>query len=155
MTKFLVTALPGIIKAIIAILGIYLAAWLSLRRFHSEKRWERKQKAYEEIIEALYDIVQYCEVEKEDYGGGTGYPEEKMKELGEKYTRAFWRIKKATDIGAFVVSPKAETILKELRNHRKLKWEENPPWDIYEQDYRWYRDALRKVVDVARRELKA
>jgi hypothetical protein len=152
MIKFLVTALPGIITAILA---SYLAARWSLKRYYSEKWWERKERAYEEIIEALYDILQYCEIEKEDYGGGTGYPEEKMKELQEKYTRAFWKIKKATDIGAFVLSRKAEIILKELRNRPALKWEENPPWDIYEQDYRWYQDTLRKVVDVARRELKA
>ncbi len=152
MSKFLLTALPGMITAILA---SYLAAKWSLKRLYSEKWWERKERAYEELIEALYDILQYCEIKKEDYGGGTGYPEEKMKEFQEKYTRAFWKIKKATDIGAFVVSPAAEIILKDLRNRPELKWEENPPWDIYEQDYKSYHDALKKVVDVARKDLRA
>lgn len=30
----------------------------------------------------------------EDYGSGTGYSEDKMKEISERYNRAFWEIKK-------------------------------------------------------------
>jgi hypothetical protein len=152
MTEFLVKALPGIISAIVA---SYLAARWSLRRFYSEKWWERKENAYAEIIDALYDILQYCEIQKEDYGGGTGYSENKIKELAERYSQAFWKIKKATDIGAFVVSLEAENILKELHNRPRLEWDKNPPWDIYEQDYKYYRDALTRIVDVAKRDLKA
>jgi hypothetical protein len=113
MLEFLVKALPGIISAIIA---SYFAARWSLRRFYSEKWWERKEKAYADIIDALYDLLQYCEIQKEDFGGGTKYSDEKMKEFGERYSQAFWKIKKATDIGAFVVSPEAENILKGLQN---------------------------------------
>jgi hypothetical protein len=113
MIDFLLKALPGIISAIIA---SYLATRWSLRKFYSEKWWERKERAYAEIIDALYDLLQYCEIQKEDYGGGTSYSDDKMKELGERYSQALWKIKKATDIGAFVVSPEAESILRELRD---------------------------------------
>ncbi len=34
----------------------------------------RREKAYEEIIAALYDMIQYFRVHKEDYGQGTGLP---------------------------------------------------------------------------------
>ena len=43
------------------------------------------------------------------------HPEEKIKELQDKYTRAFWRIKKATDIGAFVVSRTPDEMLRQAR----------------------------------------
>lgn len=98
MIDFLLKALPGIVSAIIA---SYLAANWSLRKFYSEKWWERKERAYTEIIDALYDLLQYCEIQKEDYGRGTGYSDVKVKELEERYSQAFWKIKKATDIGAF------------------------------------------------------
>ena len=152
MIDFLLKVLPGIISAIIA---SYLAANWSLRKFYSEKWWERKERAYAEIIDALYDLLQYCEIQKEDYGVGTSYSDDKVKELGEKYGQAFWKIKKATDIGVFVVSPEAESILRELRDRPQLEWNENPPWEIYEQDYKYYNDALRRIVEVARSDLKA
>ena len=152
MEEFLLKIFPGIITAIFA---SYLAAKWSLKKFYSEKWWERKERAYAEIIDALYDLVQYCEIKKEDYGQGTGYSEKKETEFRERYDQAYWKIKKATDIGTFVVSPKAESILMELRNRPRLNWDENPPFDIYEEDYRSHRDALNKIVQVAKYDLNA
>lgn len=152
MMEFILKALPGVITAIIA---SYLAAKWSLRKFYSEKWWERKEHAYVEIIDALYDLVQYCEIKKQDYGAGTGYTEEKENEFREKYSQAYWKIKKVTDIGAFVVSPKAEAVLKELRNRPKLEWDENPSFEIYEQDYEYHLAALNKIVCLAKEDLNA
>jgi hypothetical protein len=152
MDEIILKILPGVITAIIA---SYLAAKWSMRKFYSEKWWERKERAYTEIIDALYDLLRYCEIQKEDYGQGTGYSKDRMKELGERHSQAFWKIKKATDIGAFVVSSEAERTLKKLRERPQLDWNENPPWEIYEQDYGYYRDTLEKVVDIAKKDLKA
>lgn len=125
--RLVLSVLPGVIT----ILALYLTAVLSLKKFYAEKRLERKEKAYEGVIEALYDMLQYCEIMKEPYGD-TGYPGEKMKELQEKYNRAFWEVKRATDIGALVMAHEAVAILKDLRERPKLNWDKNPPWDIYE-----------------------
>ena len=152
MIEFILKILPGVITAIVA---SYLAAKWSMRKFYSEKWWERKERAYTEIIDTLYDLLRYCEVRREDYGYGSGYSEDKMKELGERYSQAHWKIKKATDIGAFVVCPEAERTLKELRERPQLHWNENPPWDIFDHEYGYYRDALVKIVDIARKDLKA
>ncbi len=152
MSEFLLKVLPGIFTAIFA---SYLAAKWSLRKFYSEKWWERKDHAYVEIIDALYDLIQYCEIKQDDYGQGAGYSKEKETEFRQRYNQAYWKIKKVTDIGAFVVSPQAETILKELRDRPRLEWNENPPWEIYEQDYKYYRDALNKIVQVAKDDLNA
>lgn len=124
MTTFLLNALPGIVAAIIA---SCLTAKLALRGFYSEKWWERKEKAYSEIIEALYDLLQYCEIKKEDYGGGTGHPEDKLKELADRHSQALWKIKKTTNVGAFIVSAEAQIILMELRDRPRLEWEKIPP----------------------------
>ncbi len=150
--EFILNTLTGVVAAIVA---SYLAAKWSMRKYYSEKWWERKERAYVEIIDALYDLVQYFEIHKIDYGEGTGYTEENEKEFRKKYNQAYWKIKKATDIGAFVVSSEAEAVLQELRNRPKLAWEENPPWDIYEQDYIYHRDALNKIVRLAKEDLKA
>lgn len=151
MTDIFQSILPGLLVAIVA---SYVTAQLALRKLYAEKWWERKAKAYTEIIEALYDLLQYCEIKKADYGNNAGYSEEKMKELSEKYSRAYWEVKKATDIGAFVVSPEAELILKELRERPRMEWDKCPPWEIYAEDYEHYRDALSKIAGIARKDLK-
>lgn len=58
MIKEFFKYLPGIISAILA--AYFTARW-SLRKLYSEKWWERKEKAYSEIVEALYEVMQYCE----------------------------------------------------------------------------------------------
>ena len=152
MYEFIAKTLPGIITAIFA---SYLAAKWSMQRLYSEKWWQRKEHAYSEIIDALYDLLQYCEIKKEDYGGEGRYSENKMKEFSHKYNQAFWKIKKATDIGAFSVSSETAKILKTLRERPRLRWNENPPWDIYEQDYDYYKEALNQIVEAAKKDLNA
>jgi len=156
MTETLLKILPGIITAILgSIIASYFAAKWSVRKFYLEKWWQRKEDAYVEIIDALYDLLRYCQIRKEDYGGGTRYSEDQEKQFDERYSQAIWKIKKATDIGAFVVSAKAAIALKELQNRPKLEWDRNCPEDIYEQDYQYYKDALNKIVNVAKEDLKA
>lgn len=152
MTDFLIKILPGIVTAVLA---SYLAARWSLRKFYSEQWWQRKERAYTEIIDALYDLIQYCEIKKEYYGDGTDHSEEKENELWESYRQAYWKIKRATDIGEFVVSSQAAKILKELRARPRLDWDENPSWEIYAQEYNYYREALDKIVRVAKKDLYA
>lgn len=149
---FLVNTAPGIMTAL---LGSYLAARWSMKKFYSEKWWDRKEQAYAEIIDALYDVIQYCEIKKEDYGQGTGYSSEKESEFSSNYTAAFWKIKRATDVGAFVISAEAQSVLKNLRERPKLNWEENPPWDLYEEDYEAHLNALNKIVELAKKDLGA
>ena len=86
MTEFFLKILPGIITAVLA---SSLAAKWSLRKFYSEKWWQRKENAYVEIIDALYDLIQYCEIRKEDYGQGTGYSEDKERKFADRYRQAF------------------------------------------------------------------
>ena len=87
--------LPGIL---VAIFSSWLSAQWALRKFYSEKWWDRRERAYSEIVNSLYDLVQYFSVHKEDYGQGTGYSKEKESELNQNYEKSYWALKKATDI---------------------------------------------------------
>jgi hypothetical protein len=142
LSKILTPVFIGFVSA-------YFGSLLAIRKFKKEKLWERQEKAYTEIIDALYDMLQHCEIHKEDYGQGTGYSEEKEDEISEGYSRAHWKIKKATDIGAFVISNKAYSVLMELRNREQLEWEENPKFDIYEHEFQHFQKALREIKELS------
>ena len=152
MKDILLKFLPGIITAIIA---SYLAALWSLRKIYSEKWWDRKEKAYSEIIDSLYDIMHYCEVQVEHHEYGRKYSEERMKEVQYKYAEAYRKLKKVTDIGGFVISSKGAKVLKDLRNRPKLDWNQNPPFEIYDQDFQYYKQALEKIIEIANKDLRA
>lgn len=133
----------------------YLTAHWSLRKFYSEKWWDKREKAYTELLDALYDLLQYCEVKKEDYGDGAGYGEDKLDELGRRYSAGIWRIKRAAEIGAFVISPSAADVLKKLVERPELDWHSNPPWEIYAGDYHHYKAALESIRACAREDLRS
>ncbi len=151
MEEYLAKASIGFI---IAIVSSILTTKIALNKFYSEKWWTRKELAYIEIIDALYDLIQFCEIKKEDYGEGTNIHPDKMKEITQKYTEAYWKIKKSTDIGSFVISEGAKTALINLRDKPKLDWNTNPAFEIFEADYNFYKEALDKIVKASRKDLK-
>lgn len=152
MYDVFIKALPGII---VAIFSSFLASRWALNKFYAEKWWGRKEQAYREIINVLYDIIQYFRIHKDDYGQGTGYSKNKEIEFYQKYEQSYWRLKKATDIASFYIPKKAEDILLELRNREQLSFDNNPHWDVYEEDYVYHQKTLEKIIEIARKDLNA
>ena len=99
--------------------------------------------------------MQYFEYHRAHEEWGRKLSEEREKEFEEKYNEAYWKLKQVTDIGGFVISKDAADVLKDLRGRPKLDWKENPPWEIYSQDYEYHKQALDKVVAIANKDLKA
>lgn len=114
----------------------------------------RRERAYEEVIDALYDMIKYFRVHKEDYGQGTGLPSEREKELLKKYIAASSSLNKATDIGAFYISDRAYQILQKLREREKLDYYNEPKFEFYEQEYKEHESALAELIKVAVKDLK-
>ena len=155
MSDWLKIALPGFFGLMTAVIAAFFSARWAVQRVFREKWWERKEKAYSEIIDSLHDMIRYSALMADiELHIGDEKPEHpKKKEFGERYSAAYWRILKMTDIGAFVISEKAEAVLKGLQKRPRLKWEENPPWEIYEEDEKHYREALVAIRAIARKEL--
>lgn len=143
-----------IVSLLTAVVAAWFAAHWSVKRFYEERNWERKEKAYEEIIHALYDAVSFMAVEKEDYGQGTGLSEEREKELYQKYYLAVQSLRKATDIGSFYISERAYSVLLELRSRKQLDFDHEPKWDFYESEYLAHKDALESLISLARDDLR-
>ncbi len=135
-------------------LAAYLASHWALKKHYKEKWWERKEIAYKDIIDSLYDLLQYCEIEKEDYEHRSTIQIDKFNELQGKYNNAYWNIKKNTIIAEYLVSKDAAAALKILQNREKLKWDENPPWEIFEAEYNAYQKALMEIIRTSNIDLK-
>jgi hypothetical protein len=147
VTDFLIKITPGLIAALVA-------SRLAVKKFYKEKSWERREKAYAEIINALYNLIKYFRIHKEDYGQGTGLPDDKEQELYVEYVNASSSLAKATDIGSFYISNNASMVLRELRNREKLDYREEPRFEIYESEYQAHQIALDKLLEIARKDLR-
>lgn len=103
--------------AIIQILvGIVIAAVTSLitvrlsrEKFRSERWWEKKISAYERVIDAFHFDKKFSaeHLEAED----RELPKDREKELEKHAEQARDEMRRASDIGSFLLSPKALEIL--------------------------------------------
>jgi hypothetical protein len=153
MPDWLKILIPSALGLLTTVAAAYFSARWATRRAFQERWWEHQERAYVEIIEALYTIIRYAELcANEPAMRGAEHP--RKKEFGERYSKAYWEIQRATDIGAFAISEKAANVLTELRKRPKLDWEDNPPWEVFEEEARNYRDALASIRRCAREDLK-
>lgn len=149
--KILIPSTVGLLTTIAA--AFFSARWATQRAFQ-QRWWERKERAYSDIVEALHDMIRYSDLCAEEYMTHRQEDHPKKKEFGENYSKAYWNIEKVTGIGAFVICDEAADILTKLRNRPKLEWENNPPGEIYEADREHYKEALRSIRKCARTDLR-
>lgn len=138
-----------------SIIAIVVSAYNArFARFTSEKWWGRKEEAYTQIIGALSDLVYYYQQIYDAEIQARELSKERRNEIDEYWKRGHLQIRKATNVGAFLISPEAEEVLKEY-------WKE-PPTEIdpddwfgqLEHEYNTAETCLKKLIICAKKDLK-
>jgi hypothetical protein len=104
---------PVVAALIAGGLGL-LAVWLGLRRYRSEKWWERKASAYAAIIESLHAIEDSYDEEIEAIQESVNLPLERLEKLRVAERDARAEIRKFANQGGFTITAKAADALDEL-----------------------------------------
>lgn len=138
---------------VIAGVAAGLAARWAIGKFYAEKRWERKEQAYIEIIDAMYDIKIYSSIQQKDYGQGTGYSDEKMSDFFDKYIQSLSFLSKVMGIGSLYISKEAQKILDDFAKRDLPDQTENPKWEYYEEQFKISSTTLEKIIEIAKKEL--
>ena len=146
--------LDFLVKIILVVIAAFIASSLAINKFYKERNWERREKAYAEIINALYDLIKYFRVYKEDYGQGTGLSENIESELYANYISAASSLSKATDIGSFYISKSAYETLSKLKTRKQLNFNEEPMFEIYDSEFQHHQLALNEFLEIAKKDLK-
>ena len=105
----------SIIMVVVNAISILLASWLTvrlaLRRFYTEKWWERKVQAYSEIIGSLAKMrICFDKWFDEDIELRKVSPEAR-KRVNEEYASARRVIENAEAVGSFIISEEAAKVL--------------------------------------------
>jgi hypothetical protein len=148
--QLLITLIPSLIVAVVTALA---TVKLSLRKFYTERWWERKADAYSRIVEALHKNKDYDEQKfkiemtypKDDRGKGD--------ELENQWAEANAELQRAVDLGAFVISLETEEIISKFLNRNVGDPNDEALCDIIETDLDHIKKCLAAVKKAAKKDL--
>ena len=145
-----------ILKSLIGAIGgaaaIVLTAWFALSRFRSEKWWERKAETYASIFDAMDALIEEVDqLYDEEISHNTVVitPEYRTK-LAVAAGEARRQIRRASRIGAFLLSDDAEGTLVILLNNLEHAKQAKSYFDHLDSNY----GALKNALDVLKRQAK-
>jgi hypothetical protein len=101
---------------VIAVISARLTVHFALKRFYSEKWWERKTEAYIAIIEALHHVRNHADTNLTFSMRNRELPEQGEKRLTEQLEGAMAELRKRADIGSFIISEEAVSALGAFMN---------------------------------------
>ena len=110
--QLLLALTPGIVIGFVLAILSYS---LGLKRYHSEKWWEKKAEVYSKIMESLYDMIIHTERQMQDPSLKTNDSEKIEAELTSRSKIASDQINRITVIGDFIISEVSANRLVELR----------------------------------------
>jgi hypothetical protein len=154
MPDYLKILIPSAVGFITTVCAAFLSARWAVRRAYQERWWDRQEQAYREIIDALHDLLRYSSFEADRELSGDRGDHPKEKEFASRYSEAYWKVQRMTDIGPFVISEKAAEILQKLRDRPRLEWGDCPTFELREKEAKQYREALDGIRKCARADLK-
>ena len=128
--------------------------WLALRRFRSERWWDRKAQAYTELFQALFYVQRYARLAMRREARGLALDDEFMRALGEKSSAGYAEILKAATIGSLLFGDQVATRLSRLEQELD---EPDADRNYYEElmaDYDAVTAAIGDLRPLARADLK-
>lgn len=157
MNEFTQGLLVALIPALmVSIISPIITVKLSMKKFYSQRWWERKAGAYSEIIESLsllkYSLYEWL-TELED---GRPLLEEYEKKLQANYRKSREHIYKVSGTGSYVVSEDTTTALTNLLREFN-KTAPGHPGDYYQtlvKDYNAVTDCIEKINKCAKADLQ-
>ena len=145
-----------LIAAVLAFIASLLAIYSTrFRRFAQERWWERKADAYTRIIEALSDLVDYYrQMCDEEINPKRTVSEKIKRDMLERSKRGHREITKAADIGAFLISSKADAALQLFRKGPEKKPNPQDWYSIFDNEYSGAERCLKEIVECAKKDLR-
>ena len=142
------------ISLVSPILAVFLAVQLSLRKFYSQKWWEKKSEVYSNILESLAQME--GSTKHSFYSDVVGLPstEEQDQAKAKFYRESSDRIEKITNMGAFIISKSAHEHLAIL-SHKLEGSKGKADWaNAIDDNWGAIREAIQEIRKCAEQDLK-
>lgn len=138
----------------IAALSSWITVHLSLKRFRTEKWWEKKAQAYSNLLGVIHDAKAFAEENLQAEYRNRELSEEEDKELRAKSRAAEAEIYRAMDVGAFYFSQEAIECLKQYKKESSEAGKDSS-WVLYlQEDLDATNKCLTSMIEIARSDLQ-
>lgn len=141
-----------LLSLIVAVVASFVTVHLSLRSFHRQKLWKKKEEAYSDILSALFDMKAYYSdaIEREIMR------EKSNTDLIQRHRKAIQTLERHVDIGALVVSHEAVYELADLKTSRKqeINTYRDDPMGALETGEAASDQCLTRMIAIARKDLE-
>jgi hypothetical protein len=106
----------NVVAAVVVGLFGLLTLKLGIAKFASEKWWERKAAAYASVIDGLHAMYNTSHAHHDAFQTKQEIDEEYSAELSNASVSGYAEMQRGENIGAFVMTKRAASILKQLRH---------------------------------------
>lgn len=140
----------------IAIAGIssWVTVQLSLHRFRSEKWWEKRVNAYERVIEAFHNSKKFDSEYMRAEELRREVSDERDAELRKLASQARDEILKASDVGSFVLSKNALSILAKYEAESENMPRQDTWYEHLDLSWSICNRYMKEFIEEAHRDLK-
>ncbi len=155
MTSSMITLIAAILAFLASVVATLAALYNGrFARFARERWLERQAEGYARIIEALADMVYYHETHLAASEQGRSIPETRRADIEHHWMQSSAALKKASAVGAFLVSREAEAALQKLWKDLEAAASQGSWHSELEDHYVASRDCLRRLVECAKVDLE-
>lgn len=151
---FMTVSISLIPSLVVGICTAVISVRLALRRFYAERWWERKADAYSRIIEALYIALDYFDNMYDRELALRAISEERVAELQSHFEQAARELRKATRIGAYIISDDIAEALERLEKRQTPDLPEASWLEVVEAEYAAYKATLAEIKTLAKQDLR-
>lgn len=144
-----------LVGIVIAGVSSWITVQLSLRRFRTEKWWERKVAAYERVIEALHYSKAFCDAHINAVEEGRDVAKDRDQSLRKHARDASQEIQKVIDVGGFLLSDEAHARLKQYVKQSKVASNSQSWYEYLEADLAATESCLTDLIRIAKKDLQA
>lgn len=148
--QLLISLIPSLIVAVIT---AQLTVKLSLRRFYTERWWEKKADVYSRIVDNLHKHKNYAQ-NKLNNEFVDNPDTSKDKRLEQQWLEGKKELEHAVDLGAFIISEEAEMILQKFLKRKLPNYREVAFCEIIEIDLKYVEECLTEIKTAAKRDLR-
>lgn len=138
----------------VAVVTSVVTVRLSIKRFRSERWWERKVEAYTDLLAALSDSKRYANLQAR-VRLTQSESNQAADRLEEQHRDAYDRLRRATTVGSFILSKDVAQRLEDLDSRLAgLEYDSGPTWEYFEMSAELYSNAISDIRAAAKSDLE-
>jgi hypothetical protein len=142
-----------VVGVLVGSFSAFVSTQLALRRYRSERWWDKKYDAYLVVLNSLHSLLQNIDAYSRELERDTSATTEQAAERAIRYKNSIEEIERHITLGTFLLRDDAVEALNQLKSGLEDANHVGSLWEYLEASDVAYRAALSKIRKAAGKEL--